>query len=568
MIEGNFKGIYNGNSKVINNLNYNTDTTNYSLFNIVENGTIKNVTLSNSLNVSGCNNFGGIVYNASNNCLIDNCKILSSGTININGSLGLICNQTNGSNVVIKNCLTEYIGNINSSNNYGSILSSGSGTNNCYVLHCTNLNNGIENHSGLYNGGLVGNNATVFGCLNNKFGNWSASNGGGIIGNGTAIACINSIKGDLSNESIGGIINNGSANYCINNMIGNIYGSVSGGISALNGIVTNCLNIMKGNIDGYAIGNIIGSNNVCGMYGKPNKQEISNTNYGLSNYSLDNSISQLSLININNIQNYLVNNDYYNYLANSYDFKLPYLKSNLNYNGYISNAIDWHTLYPNVQGSIITNSNLNLYAVRYTDNQLVKLNTTNFTNSTLITEIFNYSGKQFIWDFTWTDSNMNVTNINVGIGTNITPKTFNVGGDINYSGNLYNSNNELISLDSWNINNTNYYYNNGYIGINKSSPNYLLDVNGNIRATNYLTISDARIKENILNEELGLDFINNLQPKKFQYKNKESIIHGLIAQELNNNDFIEIDTNGYYSIKTTDLIAPIVKAIQELSNKI
>jgi hypothetical protein len=569
MIEGNFKGIYNGNSKVINNLNYNTDTTNYSLFNIVENGTIKNVTLSNDLNVSGYNNFGGIVYNASNNCLIDNCKILSSGSININGSLGLICNQTNGSNIIIKNCLTEYIGNINSSNNCGSILSSGSGTNNCYVLHCTNLNNGLENHSGLYNGGLVGKDATVFGCLNNKFGNWSASNGGGIIGSGTAIACINSIKGDLSNVSIGGIINSGSASYCINNMIGNIYGSISGGISASNGTVINCLNIMKGNIDGYAIGNILGSNNICGMYGKPNQQEFLNTNYGLSNYNLDNSISQLSLININNIQNYLPNNSYLNYLANSYDFKLPYLKSDLNYNGYINNATNWHTLYPN-----IVDNYFNLYAVRYTDNELVKLKTTNFINLNLITEIFNYTGKLFTWDFSWSNSDFPVTNINVGIGTNITPKTFNVGGDINYSGNLYNSNNELISLDSWNINNTNYYYNNGYIGINKTIPNYLLDVNGDIRATNYLTISDSRLKENILNEELGLDFINNLQPKKFQYRHcacsrtTANIIHGLIAQELNNNDFIETDINGYYSIKTTDLIAPIVKAIQELSSKI
>jgi hypothetical protein len=584
MIDGLFKGTYDGNNCQINNLNYyNLDsihTSNFALFQNVDGGIIKNITLSNNLNISGSNtnitgniNYGGIVYCASNNTLIHNCQIKGSGKININGSMGLICNQTTGSNIIIKNCLTQYVGDIYTGNDCGCILGKGSGITNTYVLYSTNLNYGNEYHIGGSNGGIVGKDATVFGCLNNKVGDWNGnSNSGGIISNGIAIACINSIQGNLnsnlSNNSIGGIINNGTASYCINSMIGNIYGNENtGAISGSNGIVNYCLNIMKGSCYGYPIGGSNTSNNICMMYGKSYNLTNSINNFGITDYKYNNSISQLPLININDINTYIPTSDYFNYLSSNNEFSYPYLASSLSYNInsniYIGSAPYWFTGYPNIEADFnIASSNLNFYGI-YQD-KLTKLNTKNLIYINIGLDIS--FGKKFIWNFSWDNDNI-VNDIHVGIGTNITPKTFNIGGDLNLSGNLYDSNNNLVLFDIWSINSNNDYYYKNNIGISKSNPEYLLDVNGDIRANTFLDISDIRLKSNIQNEQLGLDFIKQLQPKTFKYKSTSNIKHGFIAQDLLNigyNDFVDKDSNNFYSLRIIDLIAPIVNAIKEL----
>ena len=105
--------------------------------------------------------------------------------------------------------------------------------------------------------------------------------------------------------------------------------------------------------------------------------------------------------------------------------------------------------------------------------------------------------------------------------------------------------------------------------------------------------SDARAKENVKDCIFGLDFINKLKPRMFNLKDKEvteldeegteqkKIIHrperrtGLIAQEIKEAIGKE-KFQGYQYEKDVDkwfwspqeFIAPIVKAIQELSNKI
>ena len=114
--------------------------------------------------------------------------------------------------------------------------------------------------------------------------------------------------------------------------------------------------------------------------------------------------------------------------------------------------------------------------------------------------------------------------------------------------------------------------------------------------------SDARDKIDIEDTKLGLEFINSLRPVDFRYNFRESYIdidegkakiipnngsrsgerkhHGLIAQEVKSvMDRLGIDFGGYQdhkinggidvlSIGYTELIAPIIKAIQELSDKI
>jgi trimeric autotransporter adhesin len=86
--------------------------------------------------------------------------------------------------------------------------------------------------------------------------------------------------------------------------------------------------------------------------------------------------------------------------------------------------------------------------------------------------------------------------------------------------------------------------------------------------------SDKRWKTNIVNSPLGLAFINDLRPVAYTRVNdtEPKMEYGIIAQELetallkhgaNENGIITKDDEGYYSVRYNDLIAPMIKAIQE-----
>lgn len=94
------------------------------------------------------------------------------------------------------------------------------------------------------------------------------------------------------------------------------------------------------------------------------------------------------------------------------------------------------------------------------------------------------------------------------------------------------------------------------------------------------TTSDRRFKDNINDMPLGLDFINLLRPVEYTRKNDASNSKewGIIAQELkqtiadvnyDNAGIISEDAtkDHYLSVRYTDFIAPMIKAIQELSEK-
>jgi Chaperone of endosialidase len=94
--------------------------------------------------------------------------------------------------------------------------------------------------------------------------------------------------------------------------------------------------------------------------------------------------------------------------------------------------------------------------------------------------------------------------------------------------------------------------------------------------------SDRRWKEDIKKSNLGLDFINQLNPVSYIRKSedtettKQKREYGFIAQELeqilisNNakdNGIITKDDEGMLSVRYNDLLAPMVRAIQELNEK-
>jgi hypothetical protein len=85
--------------------------------------------------------------------------------------------------------------------------------------------------------------------------------------------------------------------------------------------------------------------------------------------------------------------------------------------------------------------------------------------------------------------------------------------------------------------------------------------------------SDLRQKKNIAKSDLGMDFINKLNPVKYNWIEGDTKTHyGLIAQEI---ESLNVDNFGAlyiqddkYGLNYSEFIAPMIKAIQELSAKV
>ena len=73
----------------------------------------------------------------------------------------------------------------------------------------------------------------------------------------------------------------------------------------------------------------------------------------------------------------------------------------------------------------------------------------------------------------------------------------------------------------------------GDIGIGIINPNEKLEVNGNIKASSFITTSDSRHKENICNLENSLEKICSIRGVNFNFKDDENQKHaGILAQEV------------------------------------
>jgi|TARA_R100000149_G_C5875761_1_gene139534 hypothetical protein len=102
-----------------------------------------------------------------------------------------------------------------------------------------------------------------------------------------------------------------------------------------------------------------------------------------------------------------------------------------------------------------------------------------------------------------------------------------------------------------------------------------------------INTSDQNQKNTIATSDLGLDFINRLNPVSYKFNGKTRTHYGLIAQEIETvlsaiskpaTDFAgfckdETDKDGnsitpLYGLRYTEFIAPMIKALQELSAKV
>jgi hypothetical protein len=166
---------------------------------------------------------------------------------------------------------------------------------------------------------------------------------------------------------------------------------------------------------------------------------------------------------------------------------------------------------------------------------------------------------------------------NVGIGTTAPGKTFVVSAAVAGSVvEFYNTRNNtsgdfnLVTSLGTNAANTNSYH---YIASTGGSDRCYVYGNGNIVNSNnsYGTLSDATLKENIVDATPKLDNLLKLKVRNFNLIGDETKQIGFIAQEFEEvfPSMIDIDgKSGKKLIKTSVLVPMLVKAIQELSTKL
>jgi hypothetical protein len=80
--------------------------------------------------------------------------------------------------------------------------------------------------------------------------------------------------------------------------------------------------------------------------------------------------------------------------------------------------------------------------------------------------------------------------------------------------------------------------------------------------------SDRRLKKNIIPLPTMIQNIMDLQPSEYEKNNKKS--YGLIAQDVQEvfPEVVSQNENGYLSVSYTELIAPLIKAVQEQQKEI
>tara|TARA_A100001388_G_scaffold239174_1_gene194284 strand:- start:9818 stop:11317 length:1500 start_codon:yes stop_codon:yes gene_type:complete len=119
------------------------------------------------------------------------------------------------------------------------------------------------------------------------------------------------------------------------------------------------------------------------------------------------------------------------------------------------------------------------------------------------------------------------------------------------------------------------------LGLSNARFDDIFATNGTIQT------SDEKEKNTIVDSDLGLDFVKRLSPKSYKFNNKTRTHYGLIAQDVetvlsdiskSNTDFAGLiksdisenqDGSNYrYGLRYTELIAPMIKALQEANEKI
>ncbi|NVK63036.1 MAG: tail fiber domain-containing protein [Flavobacteriales bacterium] len=116
------------------------------------------------------------------------------------------------------------------------------------------------------------------------------------------------------------------------------------------------------------------------------------------------------------------------------------------------------------------------------------------------------------------------------------------------------------------------------LGVGTQAPQYKLDVNGRVRATQYLTFSDKRLKQDIQSIENASELLSKLEGVTYSYRQdlKEEGRNlapgkqiGFIAQDVQKvlPEIVAQDKEGYLSVSYQSLIPLLVESQNELKSE-
>ncbi len=537
-----FTGSYDGQNYELQNWQNAGSSNNQAIFGVVTSGTFKNIVITGVTKVVG-GTFVGILTGVCTGVTISNIilNLSQNSTINAGSTTGAITARTNGTVVIeyirIKGYLTinssagpigGVIGNTGSTsvNTFRDIIYSATGD----IICSTGNAGGII-------GNLAANSQNIVGLINEMIGSISATGSycGGIAsisnGSSTISSCINKMQGNITASSF---------------YAGGIIGSTAGNVQ-------DCINIMQGNIvatnhtGGIGFSSAIGYiRNVVAIKGNCKSILVESTFISSTTNVYNNVFSNRFGMTVNN----------------------AILTTSSAQNGTYVLLDTFPTTELTTNGTIKTfNSNtfVPIWTYTYTDSFGINRTITSDDSNIYFTKKYNFN------------FNFNQTKpvyANIGIGKTTAIKTLDINGDINISNKFYKNSNALYF---WNKNsNQDTYLNSGNVGIGKTNPVCLLDVNGDIKAQTFIDFSDMNLKENIIKDDLGLEFINSLKPKTFKYINTidNKLKHGLIAQDLVVSGYsnfictyVSTDESEYLSLQITSLLGPMVNSIKELSEK-
>lgn len=114
--------------------------------------------------------------------------------------------------------------------------------------------------------------------------------------------------------------------------------------------------------------------------------------------------------------------------------------------------------------------------------------------------------------------------------------------------------------------------NNFRVGIGRDNPAYALDVSGVVRADQYVTTSDARLKKEIrpIGDALQrLSGIRGVTYHRVEDASSAPLRMGLLAQDVERvfPEAVATDQNGYKAVSYSTLVAPLIESVKTLQDE-